>query len=203
MGINLYVVSEQQLDSREWPPNSCQEEIGENSTNVKVGTNPSRHHLDRFRSLENGERTSTKSCGLLEEETVWLQCDVYDTGIGIPGMILASVLAMKRQLCIANAIFVDSLILMLEFFFKMPCPNDVYFPQSDKALPTLFKKYMQVSADHARKYGGTGLGLAICKQLVICISFPFHFSRFGSYITLLFALFTYPTVFCDTEVWSG
>jgi signal transduction histidine kinase len=37
---------------------------------------------------------------------------------------------------------------------------------SDNALPTLFKKYMQVSADHARKYGGTGLGLAICKQLV-------------------------------------
>ncbi|KAG2335095.1 hypothetical protein Bca52824_006275 [Brassica carinata] len=27
-------------------------------------------------------------------------------------------------------------------------------------------KYMQASADHARKYGGTGLGLAICKQLV-------------------------------------
>ena len=37
---------------------------------------------------------------------------------------------------------------------------------SDNALPTLFKKYMQVSAGHARKYGGTGLGLAICKQLV-------------------------------------
>lgn len=112
------MVSEQQLDSREWPPNSCQEEIGENSTNGKVGTNPSRHHLDRFRSLENGERTSTKSCGLLEGETVWLQCDVYDTGIGIPGMILASILAIKRQLCIANAIFVDCLILMLQFFLK-------------------------------------------------------------------------------------
>ncbi|KAL0709326.1 hypothetical protein Bca4012_016304 [Brassica carinata] len=28
------------------------------------------------------------------------------------------------------------------------------------------EKYMQASADHARKYGGTGLGLAICKQLV-------------------------------------
>lgn len=36
----------------------------------------------------------------------------------------------------------------------------------EKAIPSLFKKYMQVSADHARKYGGTGLGLAICKQLV-------------------------------------
>lgn len=33
-------------------------------------------------------------------------------------------------------------------------------------MPTLFKKYMQVGADTARKYGGTGLGLAICKQLV-------------------------------------
>ncbi|WZY80314.1 hypothetical protein YC2023_026698 [Brassica napus] len=38
--------------------------------------------------------------------------------------------------------------------------------QNEKALPCLFKKYMQASADHARKYGGTGLGLAICKQLV-------------------------------------
>ncbi|KAI8015498.1 Histidine kinase 5 [Camellia lanceoleosa] len=36
----------------------------------------------------------------------------------------------------------------------------------DNALPTLFKKYMQVGADTARKYGGIGLGLAICKQLV-------------------------------------
>ncbi|KAL5559569.1 hypothetical protein UlMin_035780 [Ulmus minor] len=56
----------------------------------------------------------------LTETTVWIRCDVYDTGIGIP----------------------------------------------ENALPTLFKRYMQVSADHARKYGGTGLGLAICKQLV-------------------------------------
>ncbi|XP_022751818.1 histidine kinase 5-like [Durio zibethinus] len=56
----------------------------------------------------------------LPETTVWIRCDVHDTGIGIP----------------------------------------------ENALPTLFKKYMQVGADHARKYGGTGLGLAICKQLV-------------------------------------
>uniref|UniRef100_A0ACD5ZGQ7 Uncharacterized protein n=1 Tax=Avena sativa TaxID=4498 RepID=A0ACD5ZGQ7_AVESA len=53
-------------------------------------------------------------------EVVWLRCDVYDTGIGIP----------------------------------------------EKSLPFLFKRYMQASTDHARKYGGTGLGLAICKQLV-------------------------------------
>lgn len=42
----------------------------------------------------------------------------------------------------------------------------IRFCGTEHALPTLFKKYMQVSADHARKYGGTGLGLAICKQLV-------------------------------------
>ncbi|KAJ8555340.1 hypothetical protein K7X08_012836 [Anisodus acutangulus] len=54
-----------------------------------------------------------------QETTVWIRCDVYDTGIGIP----------------------------------------------ENAIPTLFKKYMQVGADTARKYGGTGLGLAICKQL--------------------------------------
>ncbi|XP_020876721.1 histidine kinase 5 isoform X1 [Arabidopsis lyrata subsp. lyrata] len=56
----------------------------------------------------------------LTETSVWICCDVWDTGIGIP----------------------------------------------ENAIPCLFKKYMQASADHARKYGGTGLGLAICKQLV-------------------------------------
>lgn len=47
---------------------------------------------------------------------------------------------------------------------------------TEHALPTLFKKYMQASADHARKYGGTGLGLAICKQLVnFTFTSDFHF----------------------------
>ncbi|XP_012444156.1 histidine kinase 5 [Gossypium raimondii] len=68
----------------------------------------------------NGKIDVTEEQAELPETTVWIRCDVYDTGIGIP----------------------------------------------ENALPTLFKKYMQVSADHARKYGGTGLGLAICKQLV-------------------------------------
>ncbi|KAK8991754.1 hypothetical protein V6N11_062750 [Hibiscus sabdariffa] len=68
----------------------------------------------------NGTADGDEEQAELPATTVWLRCDVYDTGIGIP----------------------------------------------ENALPTLFKKYMQVSADHARKYGGTGLGLAICKQLV-------------------------------------
>ncbi|EEF46820.1 sensor histidine kinase, putative [Ricinus communis] len=68
----------------------------------------------------NHQKSSAKEEAQSQETLVWLRCDVYDTGIGIP----------------------------------------------ENALPTLFKKYMQVSADHARKYGGTGLGLAICKQLV-------------------------------------
>ncbi|KAI3857323.1 hypothetical protein MKX03_028983 [Papaver bracteatum] len=82
-------------------------------------------------SDNNGAPNDRKNTGSAEDEyrednpqkyenTVWIKCDVYDTGIGIP----------------------------------------------EKAIPTLFKKYMQASADHARKYGGTGLGLAICKQLV-------------------------------------
>jgi len=36
---------------------------------------------------------------------------------------------------------------------------------------------MQVSADHARKYGGTGLGLAICKQLVNSSGKAFSFEK--------------------------
>lgn len=45
-----------------------------------------------------------------------------------------------------------------------------FIHDTEHAIPNLFKKYMQVSADHARKYGGTGLGLAICKQLVTSLS---------------------------------
>ncbi|CAL5443704.1 unnamed protein product [Camellia sinensis] len=44
--------------------------------------------------------------------------------------------------------------------------NHLQPDETINALPTLFKKHMQVGADMARKYGGTGLGLAICKQLV-------------------------------------
>ncbi|KAJ4958124.1 hypothetical protein NE237_025235 [Protea cynaroides] len=86
--------------------------------------------LDQNCSYNDGPKTMFKKsvptdCDVQNQPqshmtTVWIRCDVHDTGIGIP----------------------------------------------EKALPTLFKKYMQVSADHARKYGGTGLGLAICKRLV-------------------------------------
>ncbi|CAH8357409.1 unnamed protein product [Eruca vesicaria subsp. sativa] len=69
---------------------------------------------------DNALKADAEEQNGLDETSVWICCDVYDTGIGIP----------------------------------------------ENALPCLFKKYMQASADHARKYGGTGLGLAICKQLV-------------------------------------
>ncbi|XP_020591861.1 probable histidine kinase 1 [Phalaenopsis equestris] len=84
------------------------------------------HSSDDKEDCGNGNNASeSASLAFVEkhqpcEKIVFLHCDVYDTGIGIP----------------------------------------------EKALPSLFKRYMQVSADHARKYGGTGLGLAICKQLV-------------------------------------
>ncbi|CAL5383357.1 unnamed protein product [Camellia sinensis] len=45
-----------------------------------------------------------------------------------------------------------------------PKPQLEMGPQN--ALPTLFKKYMQVGADTTQKYGAIRLGLAICKQLV-------------------------------------
>ncbi|KAI8547690.1 hypothetical protein RHMOL_Rhmol07G0215800 [Rhododendron molle] len=84
----------------------CKNSLGDEAkTPVENGT-----------SMDGGEENHPHA----SETTVWIRCDVYDTGIGIP----------------------------------------------ENALPTLFKKYMQVSADTARKYGGTGLGLAICKQLV-------------------------------------
>ncbi|KAK7383416.1 hypothetical protein VNO78_29095 [Psophocarpus tetragonolobus] len=143
VGINLYVVPE--------PPSAKaeghQKIITEQSTNgvkeekrastprsngdqncldgQKHNDHPSQNHAfnDECRSSVKSE-SSMNGDGEEQdhstETTVWIRCDVYDTGIGIP----------------------------------------------EKAIPTLFRRYMQVSADHARKYGGTGLGLAICKQLV-------------------------------------
>ncbi|CAL5439394.1 unnamed protein product [Camellia sinensis] len=67
-------------------------------------------------SIDGGEENHLQP----DETIVWICCDVYDTGNGIP----------------------------------------------ENALPSLFKKYMQVGADTAQKYGVSGLGLAICKQLV-------------------------------------
>ncbi|MBA0745037.1 hypothetical protein Gogos_007628, partial [Gossypium gossypioides] len=84
------------------------------------GSCQDRSQSERGTPVTNGTIDVTEEQAELPETTVWIRCDVHDTGIGIP----------------------------------------------ENALPTLFKKYMQVSADHARKYGGTGLGLAICKQLV-------------------------------------
>ncbi|CAI0438644.1 unnamed protein product [Linum tenue] len=90
------------------------------SHNHKLNDNEPRTPVKNENTRDRGgEEEEEEECHV-QETTVWLRCDVYDTGIGIP----------------------------------------------ENALPNLFKKYMQASTDHARKYGGTGLGLAICKQLV-------------------------------------
>uniref|UniRef100_A0A5B7BZK3 histidine kinase n=1 Tax=Davidia involucrata TaxID=16924 RepID=A0A5B7BZK3_DAVIN len=146
VGIKLYVVPEPYSGNRE----GCQKIVLDQSTvsaNIrkedkclstsqgsferkvfhgqKTGESPYQNH-----TLNDEPKTPVKSEASMDgdkenhshlyETTVWICCDVYDTGIGIP----------------------------------------------ENALPSLFKKYMQVGADTARKYGGTGLGLAICKQLV-------------------------------------
>ncbi|XXG58346.1 hypothetical protein AAC387_Pa04g0673 [Persea americana] len=140
VGINLHVAPEQHSERAERHRSAVSEmEIAEESTYAASQSNccrETRHHQSSMEDLHqhgapgDGPGTPIKIPASMDEEieknhhsretVVWLRCDVYDTGIGIP----------------------------------------------EKALPTLFKKYMQVSADHARKYGGTGLGLAICKQLV-------------------------------------
>ncbi|KAL5699322.1 hypothetical protein ACHQM5_030243 [Ranunculus cassubicifolius] len=131
VGINLYVVSD---DSGESEGCHHTPEGSAVSTNhqrvVACNDQTCKEHLDQNGGHGDGPATPVKNLTSMDgdvekqchssETTVWIRCDVYDTGIGIP----------------------------------------------DKAKSTLFKKYMQASADHARKYGGTGLGLAICKQLV-------------------------------------
>lgn len=83
----------------------------------------------------------------------------------IPGIFLVAAFfwAAKSCWCFPSSIRLTPFISICSGVLNICC-----FHVTEKALPTLFKKYMQVSADHARKYGGTGLGLAICKQLVGC-----------------------------------
>ncbi|XP_028799043.1 histidine kinase 5 [Neltuma alba] len=132
VGINLYVVPEPSFSKAEASLQKTsidQSSIRGNGVEDKFLSTPQNSSNQNHASSDE-DRSSVKSECLMNggteeqprstETTVWIRCDVYDTGIGIP----------------------------------------------EKALPTLFKRYMQVSADHARKYGGTGLGLAICKQLV-------------------------------------
>ena len=108
----------------------------------------------------NGTIDGDEEQAELPETTVWIRCDVYDTGIGIPGMMYACLLSLhcQKKSEILLDISVGPVWGVLDTF------SCLYV--TENALPTLFKKYMQVNADHARKYGGTGLGLAICKQLV-------------------------------------
>ncbi|CAJ2675128.1 histidine kinase 5-like [Trifolium pratense] len=148
VGINLYVIPEPPFAKTEESPQKVTENQSTISANglkeEKYTSSPrstrcdqnlidDKKHTDQTiqnHAFSNDCRSSVNSeCSMNDdaeeqhhstETTVWIRCDVYDTGIGIP----------------------------------------------EKAIPTLFRRYMQVSADHARKYGGTGLGLAICKQLV-------------------------------------
>ncbi|BAT82418.1 hypothetical protein LR48_Vigan07g247500 [Vigna angularis] len=146
VGINLYVVSEPPFTKAEGHQKMTIDQSTNSANGVKEekrastprsssdknchdgqkqNDHPSQNHLfnDECRSSVESECSmngDTEEQTHSTETTVWIRCDVYDTGIGIP----------------------------------------------EKAIPNLFRRYMQVSADHARKYGGTGLGLAICKQLV-------------------------------------
>ncbi|CAA3018281.1 histidine kinase 5 [Olea europaea subsp. europaea] len=107
VGIKLYVIPEPHDAIKQ----VTDQNISSDQSPVSVNTNK------EDKCITIGVHESHSNC---EETIVWIRCDVYDTGIGIP----------------------------------------------ENAISNLFKKYMQVGADTARKYGGTGLGLAICKQLV-------------------------------------
>ncbi|KAL1291010.1 hypothetical protein HN51_059561 [Arachis hypogaea] len=128
VGINLYVVSNisatQANEDRylSTPQSSSDRNLLDDQRHDHPQGQNHAFHGECGSSIKNecSVNEDTEEHHHLTETTVWIRCDVYDTGIGIP----------------------------------------------ENAIPTLFKRYMQVGTDHARKYGGTGLGLAICKQLV-------------------------------------
>lgn len=102
VGINLRVVPE---NSRHGVGHqsvvSTEEPIEENSSAAPQSScGPELTHIqmcgeDQYGSSEGGPGTSTKMEALIDEDRekhhhphemiVWLCCDVYDTGIGIPG----------------------------------------------------------------------------------------------------------------------
>ncbi|CAI8599515.1 unnamed protein product [Vicia faba] len=114
VGISLYVMQEPIFSKAEsiQKITSCQSTISLNVMKEEKYLSTPQNECSM-----NGDKEDQHHSA---ETSVWIGCDVYDTGIGIP----------------------------------------------ENAKHSLFKRYMQVSVDHARKYGGTGLGLAICKQLV-------------------------------------
>ncbi|XP_051197842.1 probable histidine kinase 1 [Lolium perenne] len=129
VGINLHLVDKQQagceLENGQLPmiahPACANNTAAEKSAaSPRICDSDTSCCSSRGDACQNGISSDENLREYNEGEVVWLRCDVYDTGIGIP----------------------------------------------EKSLPFLFKRYMQASTDHARKYGGTGLGLSICKQLV-------------------------------------
>ncbi|KAG6436502.1 hypothetical protein SASPL_101403 [Salvia splendens] len=127
VGINLYVVPEPSDINEQGSEKKSQDQSTDSANTNGNGhaINSTSHEESELKNTscdQNGDQMDQDKEGRTkaEERVVWIRCDVYDTGIGIP----------------------------------------------EHAMSNLFKKYMQVGADTARKYGGTGLGLAICKQLV-------------------------------------
>ncbi|KAG6433200.1 hypothetical protein SASPL_104808 [Salvia splendens] len=127
VGINLYEVPEPSDINEQGSEKKSQDQPTDSANTNGNGhainsTSNEESELKNTSCDQNGGQMDQDKEGRTkaEERVVWIRCDVYDTGIGIP----------------------------------------------EHAMSNLFKKYMQVGADTAWKYGGTGLGLAICKQLV-------------------------------------
>lgn len=107
VGIRLYVVSDPSLEEGERCPqklNADQSTVSENG--LKEDADQEGFHVDgpyQNHSPNDEPGTPAKSEVSMdadqEEEpqttTVWLRCDVYDTGIGIPGNALNDSLYMK------------------------------------------------------------------------------------------------------------
>lgn len=97
VGINLYVVAQpnsEKLEEVHQKMNGDKSNVSANGlTEEKYFSSASQNGSDECRSPVKSECSrngDTQEQHHSTKTTVWIRCDVYDTGIGIPGILLKS-----------------------------------------------------------------------------------------------------------------
>lgn len=93
VGINLYVVPEpSNVPEQGSERNSGDESTASANANGRGDQKENGSELNNTPRDQNGDQMDEDKEGRTkaEERVVWIRCDVYDTGIGIPGTFLTT-----------------------------------------------------------------------------------------------------------------